>query len=218
MNRVSIILTSLICLMGSAASAESQLSFYGGHQSAPHSNVTGEYAGEPFDFTAGWEGKPLAMPPYYGVRYTAWRNNNWGIALDFAHAKVYSDDETREDTGFEVLEFTDGINVLTINAVRRFQRSGKWAPYIGGGIGIAIPNIEVQVDEDAVKTFEYQYGGPALQLHGGAEYRVNYRWSMFAEYKINYVILDVDLDGPSESFLKTNIITSALNVGVSYSF
>ena len=218
MEKISFISIVLIGFMTSAATAETQLSFYGGHQSAPHSQVTGEYDSSAFDFTAGWEGKPFAMPPYYGIRYTNWRENNWGIAVDYSHSKVYSDDETRADSGFEVLEFTDGINVLTINAVRRFQNSGNWTPYVGGGIGIAIPHVEVQVDESATKTFEFQFGGPAVQLHGGIEYSVNDSWSVFAEYKINYVMLDVDLDGPGDNFLKTNIITNALNIGVSYGF
>jgi lipid A oxidase len=205
--------------LSSAATAESQLSFYGGHQSAPHSTVTGEYDGSSFDFTAGWEGKPFAMPPYYGIRYTNWRGSSWGFAIDFAHSKVYSDDETRADTGFEVLEFTDGVNVFTINAVRRFQNSGSWTPYIGAGAGVAVPHVEVQVDAGAVKTFEFQYGGPAVQLYGGVEYSVSDTWSVFAEYKVNYVMLDVDLDGPGDNnFLKTNLITNALNIGVSYGF
>lgn len=205
-------------LMTSVANAETQLSFYGGTQSAPHSIVTGEYDSSPFEFTAGWEGKPFAMPPYYGIRYTNWRNSDWGIAIDFTHSKVYSDDETRTDSGFEVLEFTDGINVFTVNAVRRFQNAGRWTPYVGAGVGVAVPHVEVQASDTAVKTFEYQYGGPALQLHGGVEYSLNEHWSTFAEYKINYVMLDVDLDGPGDGFLKTNIITNALNVGVSYGF
>ena len=204
--------------MASAVAAETQLSFYGGAQSAPHSTVTAAYGNDTYDFTAGWEGKPFAMPPYYGLRYTNWRNSDWGVAVEFTHSKVYSDDETLTASGFEVLEFTDGINVFTINAVRRFQNTGKWTPYVGGGVGFAIPHVEVQVDSEAVKTFEYQYGGPALQLHGGVEYSFNENWSTFAEYKINYVMLDVDLDGPDGSFLKTEIITNALNIGVSYSY
>jgi len=205
--------------LSSVASAETQLSVYGGHQSAPHSHVSGEYNGDPFEFTAGWEGKPFAMPPYYGLRYTNWLGGDWGIAVDFTHSKVYSDDETRTATNFEVLEFTDGINVFTVNAVRRFQSSGKWTPYVGGGIGLSVPHVEVQVNDSAEKTFEYQYGGPAVQLHGGVEYSVSYKWSVFAEYKFNYVMLGVNLDGPGENnFLETNVITNALNIGVSYEF
>jgi len=212
---VSIALAGLLAL---TASAETQLSFYGGHQSAPHSRVVGEYDGTSFDFIAGWEGKPFAMPPYYGIRYTTWRESDWGFSVDFSHSKVYSDDETRAASGFEVLEFTDGVNVLTVNAVRRFQNPGNWTPYFGAGVGIAIPHVEVQVDEFALRTFKYQYGGPALQLQGGVEYSVSDRWSVFTEYKINYAMLDVDLDGPSDNFLETNIITNALNIGVSYGF
>ena len=212
------IFSVLAALIASTATAEVQLSIYGGAQSAPHSTVTGEYDGTPFDFVAGWEGKPFAMPPYYGFRYTNWRNANWGVSVDFTHSKVYSDDQTRADSGFEILEFTDGINVLTINAVRRFQNSGNWTPYAGAGVGISIPHVEVLINPSDDETFEYQYGGGALQFYTGVEYSFNETWAVFAEYKINYVMLDVDLDGPGENFLKTDIITNALNIGVSYGF
>jgi lipid A oxidase len=39
---------------------------------------------------------------------------------------------------------------------------------------------------------------------------------MFAEYKGNYSFVDVDID--SGASLKTNILTHAINLGVSYKF
>ncbi len=42
-------------------------------------------------------------------------------------------------------------------------------------------------------TFEYQYGGPAAQAQIGVDYELNEKWSLFTEYKINYVMLDVDM-------------------------
>jgi len=208
-----------VALSSTAVAAESQLSVYGGYQSSPHSVITGEYDNDPFDFTAGWDTKPFEMPPYYGFRYTFWSASDWGLSLDYVHSKVYSDDETRADTGFEVLEFTDGINVLTANAVRRFPNAGKWTPYVGAGLGFTFPHVEVQVNDAAVKTYETQIGGPAAQFHTGVEYSISENWAVFTEYKINYVMLDVDLDGPGDNnFLQTDIITNAINVGVSYTF
>lgn len=208
----------VLSLLASTASAESQLSIYGGIQTSPHSIVTGVYDSTSFDFTAGWEGKSFAMPPYYGIRYTRWNDNNMGLALNFTHSKVYADAETLTDSGFSALEFTDGINVLTLSAVRRLSDMGNWTPYVGAGVGFAVPHVEVQVHPIEVKTFEYQFGGPAIQLQAGAERKVSDNWSIFGEYVFNYVMLDVDLDGAADSYLKTNIVTNAINIGVSYGF
>ena len=205
-------------LLTSTASAESQLSVYGGVQTSPHSIVTGVYDSVTFDFAAGWDGKSFAMPPYYGIRYTRWNDDNLGLSLNFTHSKVYADAETLTDSGFSVLEFTDGINVVTLSAMRRLSNMGNWTPYVGAGVGFAVPHVEVQVSSTAVKTFEYQYGGPAIQLQGGFEREVSENWSIFGEYVFNYVMLDVDLDGPAGSYLKTNIVTNAINIGVSYGF
>ena len=46
---------------------------------------------------------------------------NWGIALDYIYDKVYADDETLEKTGWSHFEFTDGLNLITLNGLYRFQ-------------------------------------------------------------------------------------------------
>ena len=67
-----------------AAQAEVELSFYGGWQTAPHSAVTigGDAVVPDSDFTAGWDGRSFAAPPYYGVRATWWRSETFGFGLD----------------------------------------------------------------------------------------------------------------------------------------
>jgi len=214
------ILLATIPLMGSAdlAAAQFQLQFYGGAQSSPHSTVTGDDptgAGD-FEFTAGWEGNSFEAPPYYGLRGTWWQSEDLGFSLDFTHSKAYADDETLDKSGFELLEFTDGINTLTLNAIKRFNTSGQFRPYVGGGLGIALPNVEVQTSETADRTLEYQYGGVVAQVQGGVEYDLGNQWSVFGEYKMNYVDLDVDLDGGGS--LSTEIITNAVNIGAGFSF
>lgn len=208
-----------IYLSALPAAAEWQASFYTGYQTAPHSTITGnDPAGiGAFDFTAGWDGRSFSSPPFYGVRATYWRNERWGFSLDFNHNKVYGNDETLAATGFETLEFTDGINTLTLSAMRRWQREGsKWTPYVGAGLGISIPHVEVQTTAASLRTFEYQFGGPVVNLQLGIEYALNPKWSVFGEYKGNYIPLDVDLDGGGS--LQTDLITNALNFGVSYRF
>ncbi|MFV0243434.1 MAG: outer membrane protein [Qingshengfaniella sp.] len=197
--------------------AEFELSVYTGVQTSPHSTVEGHEKGGmgKFDFTAGWEGRSGEMPPYYGFRGTWWRSDNWGIALEFNHAKVYADDDTLDDNGFERLEFTDGLNLITANLFRRFPKeSRRWTPYVGGGLGVAVPHVDVKTNDS--KTFEYQLTGPAMQIVAGVTYPVTESWSIFGEYKGSYSINKAELDGGGE--LKTNIVTNAVNVGVSFNF
>lgn len=208
-----------LSLLPAAAAAEMELSFYGGLQSAPHSKVTIRDDDDLGDtrFTAGWEGRSLDPPPYYGLRATWWRTANIGFGLDFVHAKVYADDETLADNGLEVLEFTDGINVLTLNAYHRWPDSIVGVtPYVGGGVGISVPHVEVTAVGGTEETFGYQLTGPAVTWIAGASYPISEQWSVFGEYKGTYSVNSADLD--SGGTLETDIITNAVNLGVSFSF
>lgn len=202
-----------------AAAAEFQLSVYGGWQTAPHSDVTVTGAA-PESFTAGWEGRSFETPPYYGVRGTYWLRNapQWGVALDFTHAKVYADDETLADDvpDWTRFEFSDGINVLTVNGMRRFDEWNGLTPYVGLGAGLSIPYVEVTRTDVADETLEYQIGGPAFEALAGASYRLTERFSVFGEYQFNYTINDLTLDNGDE--LSTDIILNAFAFGVSVHF
>ncbi|MEK1900398.1 MAG: lipid A oxidase, partial [Rhizobium sp.] len=48
----------------------------------------------------------------------------------------------------------------------------------------------------------------------GVDFRVTDNWSTFVEYKGTYSRVDVPID--SGDRLKTNIVTNAVNVGISY--
>ena len=215
-------ITGLIALAAVAATPASagdfELSFYGGAQTASHSNVSGDdpAGAGPFSFSAGWDGRSLKAPIYYGFRGTWWRDERTGFALDFTHSKIYADDETLTASGFPVLEFSDGVNTLTVNAMRRFPMGQRWTPYVGGGVGIALPHVEVQTTAAAPTTFEYQYGGVVAQLQTGVTYEINENWSVFGEYQVNYVDLDVDLEGGGT--LNTGVVTNAINIGAGFSF
>lgn len=195
-----------------------EISGYGGYQFSPHSDVDVSGVGAT-SFAAGWDTKPFQMPPYWGVRGTYWFDGgslaNWGISLDYTHAKVYADDATfAKSPGWTTFEFTDGLNLLTVNALYKFDLDSNWKPYVGAGVGINVPHVEVT--RPSGRTFDYQLGGATIQAQAGVRYEFNQNWSVFTEYKGNYSWIDVDIDSGSK--LKTNILTHAINFGVSYKF
>lgn len=201
-------LAALLAAM--SARAEVEISAYGGFQTAPHSTISDSVLG---DVTVGWEGKSLEAPPYWGLRATWWRDDRFGYGVEFNHAKVYADDPAAY--GYEVLELTDGINFLTANVWRRWQRDSRWTPYVGAGLGVAVPHVEVQ-PVGGTLTYGYQLTGPAVQLVAGAAWEINPAWSVFGEYKGTWSSHEMDLD-PGGT-LTTDIITNAINLGVSFRY
>lgn len=215
----SALLATGVAFAASNAAAEMGVAIYGGYQTAPHStvDVTGPTA--PISFTAGWEGKSFSAPPYYGVRGFWWLEDfghpNLGVSLDFTHAKVYADSDTLTKANWSHFEFSDGINLLTLNALYRFPiENSRFTPYVGAGAGINVPHVEVT--RATGNTFEYQLGGATIQAQAGVDYKLTDRWSIFAEYKGNYSWVNVDIDGGDK--LKTNVFTNAVNVGVNFKF
>ncbi|MEO0914733.1 MAG: lipid A oxidase, partial [Pseudomonadota bacterium] len=165
MSKTGVVAALLALGAGALSAAEYEINLYTGYQTSPHSDVSGvDETGTPFNFTAGWEGRSFEAPPYYGVRITRWQDNDWGFGLEFTHAKVYADDETLADSGFDTLEFTDGINIVTLNAARRFELSDRWSAHAGLGLGVSVPYVEV-VTPSGGETFEYQLTGPAVRWY-----------------------------------------------------
>ena len=206
---------SAFAVVAGSASAEMQFSAYGGVQGATGSNVK---TSDGADFDPNWSGKSFKSPPYYGFRGIWWlddfNKSNWGISLDYTHAKVYGD--LSKTPGWSHFEFTDGLNLLTLNALYRFQDpSRKWTPYVGVGAGINVPHVEVT--RDSGRTFDYEFGGASLQAQAGISYQFSKHWATFVEYKGNYnFVNDVPID--SGDTLKTRVFTNAINFGVSFNF
>ena len=198
------------------AKAEQEISLCVGVQNAPDSTVKGrEPNGTSFNFDAGWEGKSLLPPFYYGIRYANWYDDNNAWSINFTHLKTYADHKTLSSSGFSALQFTHGLNPFTVNWMHRFGSGSGFQPYAGLGAGVAIPHVEIRSPSMVKKTYKYQYGGPAIDFMGGMRYSMSNQWSLFAEYSFHYVKVDVDMGGGN---LRTNIKTNALNVGVNYAF
>jgi len=216
-NRLKIGIAGLAISMCGMAWAESEFSVYGGVQSSPHSTVTNTKANT--SFYTGWKGESFSFPIYAGWRYTNWADDDWGYALNYSHTKAISTDQggSNDKTGYTRLEFTDGANPITVMALRRFSYR-EVRPYVGAGLGISVPHVEVKWSNStytSAKTFEYQYGGPVATLVGGFSYPYSEKWSFFSDFQMHYMKMNVAIDGGR---LKTNLITNALNVGVSYRF
>lgn len=214
-----LVLVGLVVGSTKVTRAEVQIQLYGGLNGNFSSDVTVAKGAVNDTRTVDWEGKPFAMPPYWGARGIFWLGDGaWGLAVDYTHAKAYSKINFATDPVYDVLEFTDGNNILTGNIMYRFQRMGYGLrPYLGIGIGVAVPHVEVSLDAfPGQRTFEYQLTGLALQGVAGLEIPLWDRWSAFVEGKLSYTRIDAHLAGGGS--LKTDIWSPHLAVGLSYSF
>ncbi|MCW4115944.1 porin family protein [Aurantimonas sp. MSK8Z-1] len=205
----------LVATAGSA-SAEYTISAYGGYNFTFDSNVDVDNGPSSYSKTISWDGDSFGDPPYWGVRGTYWLSGwgkpNWGIAIDYSHAKVIADPKP---AGVTTFEFTDGLNLVTANALYRWNPDAALTPYVGLGLGLSVPHVEYQ-EAGGPRTFEYQVAGPAVQALAGVDYAFNQYFSVFGEYKLTYTHNDVDLSGGGS--LETDLFTNQIVGGVSVSF
>ena len=205
-----------LLIVATPVHAEIEISLYSGYQTAPPSHVT--VRNDTFipddSFDLSWEGRPFEWPFYAGARATYWNTPSTGFGLDYAHNKTYPLNDNLP-AGYRALEFTDGLNTWTINAYRRWESGlGELTPYIGAGVGLSVPGVEVTYEFS--RTFEYQITGPAAVWIAGASLPVTEDWSVFGEYKGTYTSNTVRLEGGGT--LQSDIYTNALNFGVSFSY
>jgi lipid A oxidase len=230
----------LVGLYPLSAQAEWMVSLYGGIAHTLASNVTLQESGNTHlaFHEVPWDDDSFKEPQYFGLRLTYWldRQSPWGLAVDFAHAKMIAElDERVSVTGsregkfvnatealgdsFLKLEFSHGHNLLTANILYRwFARShpprlGRLQPYVGLGAGVAIPHVEVGIG--LFSTGDYQFAGPGLQALAGLNVNLMKSLSVFAEVRLSYAHLDVDLQGGGS--LETDAWTYHFNIGLSLS-
>jgi len=183
-----------------------------------------------------WTGEPFNDPPFYGVRGIYWlpAMPSFGAMIDFTHAKSISlrkreVDQTGTRDGepvpprqavaetFTKLEYSHGLNFLTLNAVYRFRGwYRRFLPYIGAGAGLVIPHTEIARKGVARQdwTYRYEVTGPGFQALAGLEMRLfaPRRYAVFAEYKAGYAINSTELlEGGT---VKTNLWAHQAILGV----
>ena len=213
------------------ASAEMQFGGYMGYNQSFNSDVTiDDGHGGHFKLNVPWRGlsfTPNGGAPYYGLRGTYWLDSkpHWGVMLDYTHAKVRADPNAPAGAGtigdlFSVLEFTDGLNLLTMNGVYRADPIGVFTPYVGAGIGISVPHVEFLEVGRTDKTFRYEFGGLAAQVLAGVQVPLGHNMSAFGEYKLSYAAVDSPLDNSSgpKGNIKTDVWTNHFLLGVAVSW
>ena len=192
-------------------------------------------------YDVSWNDDSFEDPLYFGLRLQHWFENarNWGVGIDFTHAKMLaglnetvrvtgsrsglpvSSDERLSDT-FSRFEFTDGHNLLTLNGFYRWFPKGirdntvlgRLQPYVGLGLGIAYPHVEVETMGST--TSEYQIVGPAAQGVAGVNFDVYKGLSLFTELKLTYADMDADLQ--SGGSIEVEPWTHHIAFGLSYGF
>jgi lipid A oxidase len=211
-----------------AARAEFLLGIYGGVSGTFDSDVDVESGATDLTLEdVPFDGESFDNPIYYGVRGTYWLEGapSYGVMLDFTHAKAIADiGETVDVSGggstsvgavFDDLQFSHGLNTLTLNGLYRHPLS--WVtPYAGVGVGVSVPHVEVDLAGGGSSTHEYQFGGLAAQALAGMEFSIGDRLALFAEYKFSYTPLDIDLDGGGS--LETDLFTNQAMLGLSVRF
>lgn len=233
----------LLSCLSSVAKAGIDVGFYFGRSSSQASDVHLSLPGNT-DLTfadVSWDDKSFENPLYWGLRLTYWlpRADNWGVALDFTHAKIHANlnatvhvsgiragsavnaQEPLNNT-FGDLAMSHGFNLLTLNAIHRWPKrlhtDSRWlsglTPYVGVGAGIAYPHVEVTTGGSV--TDEYQLAGWVLNGLAGINYALSKSLTLFSEYKLSYADMHADLNGGGG--LDTKIWTNHFNLGMTYHF
>lgn len=214
--------TLLAGTAGAAAPTRFELSAYGGQAAVADTDLDYDNGEDTRLTLAGvsWETESFEAPIYYGLRLSHWLGHspNLGLAVDFTHPKLYLDPAQRvqvsgtrdglavdqEEAAGETLQSfsnSHGLNLLTLNALYRWNPAAsldrgfrrRLQPYVGLGLGVAIPRVEAEVDGQ--RTDKYQLAGPVGQALLGLRYAASERIGLFAEYKFSQVWLEESLSG-----------------------
>ena len=190
-----------LLLVAAPASAEVELSFYGGWSGAPDGDVTLSEVPGAADRDLSLDGG-FGEGSQVGARVTWWGEGDFGIALDYSRFG-----ETDGEAG---LSF-GGLETLTLGGVQRWEDAlGGVTPYVGAGLGVAMAEIEVDGAGQVDAT------GPAVNWVAGASVPIGGNWSVFGEYEGTYA--DVEGEAAGGGTIESDSVTNSINLGVSFSF
>lgn len=227
----------LLCCQAQIAMAEFEASLYLGKSSSQDSDVSLSLPNNTHltFHNVGWDDRSFENPVYYGARIVYWlpRARSWGLGVDFTHAKIYADlnasvrvsgvrtgtpVDTREPlrNSFSDLAMSHGLNQLTVNVLYRWRHRerGGLAPYVGAGVGLAYPHVEVTTGGNT--TDEYQLAGWVVGGLAGIKYEFGNDIAAFGEFKLSYTDVHANLMGGGD--LDTSVWTQHFNMGISYRF
>lgn len=167
-----------------------------------------------------WRGAAFSPPPYWGLRGTYWFDQfpGWGVGFDYSHVKVIAVRPPALNAIADHLEYTDGLNLLTFDAMYRRALWGPITGYAGLGVGVNVPSVEVTLRPpfDTTPTHQYELGGPAVQGKIGLEYNIGWNIAAFTEYKLAYAHTDVSIRNGGRE--KDQFVTNQFVFGLSYKF
>lgn len=221
--------------------AEIVLSLFSGLSLVENNDLDLHQPGADLTFhDVSYETRDFNNPLYYGARiaYFLPKQANWGFGLEFIHGKMYLEtDQTvhvtghrggvpvngpeRIDNTVQHFSVSHGLNVLAADVIYRWflgERDqdflGRFQPYLGGGLGVAIPHVESNIG--GVEFEEYQWDGPAYLGLAGLNFDLARHLGLFIEYKASFVQLD-DLQVPG-GFYEVNPLTHHFVTGISFRF
>lgn len=193
--KTSIFLASIfvasISMTPAQAVAESEISFYGGLN-----NFTGSNGGQSVSLPNGTDQSS------YGLRYTNWLLQNWGVALDYQNLSL--------ENGVQFSNQT-----LSVNGLRRFDNIPYLSPYLGIGVGIATD----QATNEAGLSNAADWGETGLVTSGiiGTQIPITEQISLFGEVKFDYMGASDNTQSLFDQPV-TDSLNQSINFGVSLSF
>ena len=187
-----------------------------------------------------FEGRDFDDPPYYGAR-ALWfpsEDSHWGFGAEFFHMKMYADtdstvhvtgrrngvgvdDNERVDGTIQSFSLSHGLNYALGDIVYRWkpgQRGedflGHLEPYVGVGLGAAIPHVESTVGGRFHEG--YQLHGPGVEGLAGLNVALTRHIGLMFEYKFTYANLD-SLEIPGGS-IEVTPLNHHIVTGLTFSF
>ena len=186
------------------------------------------------------EGRDFDDPPYYGARLLWFPSelSHWGFGAEFFHMKMYAqtdaivqvtgrrngvgvNDNERVDNTIQSFSLSHGLNYALGDIVYRWQPGhrgedflGRLEPYVGVGLGAAIPHVESTVGGKFHE--EYQLHGPGVEALAGMNIALTHHIGLMFEYKFTYANLD-SLDIPGGS-IEVTPLNHHIVTGLTFSF